>query len=94
MQTTVKPFNVIDRTELPPVNVDQLPVNGDALRIDAKEYFVCGTDDLGKDGWFAVKVIPRVTRYTSGGGNLGSYFESLAVALKNMQYKSNNYFEL
>lgn len=83
MQTTVKPFNVIDRTELRSVNVDQLPVNGDTLRIDANEYFVCGTDDLVKDGWFAVKVIPRVIRYTSGGG---SYLESLAAAISRMQH--------
>jgi hypothetical protein len=35
MALTIKPFNVIDRTELPEVTVDRVPVNGDPLEIDS-----------------------------------------------------------
>lgn len=33
MPMTIKPFNVIDGTELPEVTVDRVPVNGDPLKL-------------------------------------------------------------
>jgi len=38
MALTIKPFNVIDRTELPEVTVDRVLVNGDPLEIDSQMY--------------------------------------------------------
>lgn len=86
MQITIRPFNVVDRTELPEVKVDQFPVNGDSLVIDSQVYFVSGTDDRGRESNNVIKVIPGVIRYHSNGRIPGSYLESLSAAISRMQY--------
>jgi hypothetical protein len=85
MQLTFKPFNVIDRTELPEVTVDWVPVIGDPLEIDSNMYIICELNNQVKDGWQAVGVIPLVYKNDSKAVNIENYLESLYIALRKMQ---------
>ena len=42
----IKPFNVIDQTDLPVLSVDQIPVNGEPLEIKEELYYVCEDDRI------------------------------------------------
>ena len=85
MPITIKPFNVIDRTELPEVTVDSVPVNGDPLEIDSQMYFICETKNQVANGRQSVGVIPLVIKNTTKIKSMESYLESLHVALRRMQ---------
>ena len=37
----IKPFNVVDHTDLPEMSVDQIPTDGDPLEIKGELYYVC-----------------------------------------------------
>jgi len=89
MSITIKPFNVIDRNELPEVTVDRIPVDGDPLEIDREMYFVCETNHQVVEGRQAVRVIPLVIKNTNEIKNMESYLQSLHVALRRMQYLRN-----
>ena len=89
MLLRLKPFNVIDRNELPEITVDRLPVDGDPLEIDREMYFVCETNSQVTDGRQTVGVIPLVIKNTTKIKNMESYLESLHVALRRMQYLRN-----
>ena len=86
MLLKLKPYNVIDRTDLPEVTVEQLPVNGDPLEINSQMYFVCETNNQVKDGTQIIRVIPHVIKNATKAKNTESYLESLSVALRRMQY--------
>lgn len=86
MQIAVIPYNVIDRTDMPSIWVDQVPESGDSLEINTRRYYVCGTENRGIEGLQTVKVVPCVINCSSKGWRFGSYFESLAAALNRMQY--------
>ena len=85
MPITIRPFNVIDRTELPEVKVDSVPVNGDPLEIDSQMYYICETINQVADGRQTVGVIPLVIRNATKINSMESYLESLYVALRRMQ---------
>jgi len=85
MALTIKPFNVIDRTELPEVTVDRVPVNGDPLEIDSQMYFICETKNQMTDGRQTVGVIPLVIKNVTKIKNIESYLKSLHIALRRMQ---------
>ncbi len=85
MPITVIPFNIIDRTELPSVRLDQVPVNGDTMEINSQIYYVCDTDDVKYDHYQTVRVIPGIIGNTFKGAVSGSYFESLSAAITRLQ---------
>lgn len=85
MVLIIKPFNIIDRTELPEVTVDYVPVNGDPLEIDSQMYFVCDTKNQVTNGRQPVGVIPLVIKNVTKIKNIESYMESLHVALRRMK---------
>jgi len=85
MALTIKPFNVIDRTELPEVTVDRVLVNGDPLEIDSQMYFVCETKNQVTDSRQPVGVIPLVIKNVTKIKNIECYLESLHVALRRMK---------
>jgi|WetSurMetagenome_2_1015567.scaffolds.fasta_scaffold00329_1 hypothetical protein len=86
MRIKIKPFNVVDRNELPEVTVDRVPVEGDPLEIDSQMYFVCETINNKTEGTQTIGVIPLVIKNTTKIKDIGSYLESLNVALRRMQY--------
>jgi hypothetical protein len=85
MTLTIKPFNVIDRTELPEVTVNRVLVNGDPLEIDSQMYFVCETKNQVTDGRQPVGVIPLVIKNVTKIKNMECYLESLHAALRRMK---------
>jgi hypothetical protein len=87
MQVAVIPYNVVDRAEMPSIWVDKVPESGEALDINSRKFYVCGTDVSGRMGLPVVKVVPCVVSCTSRGWSFGSYIESLAAALSRMQYQ-------
>lgn len=90
MPITIKPFNVIDRNELPEIKVDRLPVDGDPLEIDREMYFVCETNSQQKEGFRKIGVIPLVIKNPKKVENIESYLRYLSIAQRRIQYRDNN----
>ena len=86
----IKPFNVIDHTDLPEITIDRLPVNGDPLEIDREMYFVCETKSKEADGLQGIGVIPLVVKNPAKIQNIKSYIDCLAIAHRRIQFRKNN----
>lgn len=84
MLITIKPFNVIDRTNLKEVTVDRIPVIGDPVEVDSNMYLICDIHNQVNEGVQSVGVIPLVYK-TNNALNTENYLESLNVALRKMQ---------
>jgi len=85
----IKPFNVIDNTELPEISVDQKPVNGDPLEINGEMYFVCESSDNQQSGTAVIGVIPLVVRNPANVLNIKSYLNCLSIAHRRVQFKND-----
>lgn len=83
----IKPFNIIDRTELPEVTTENLPVAGDPLEIENEMYYVCETECREKDELRKVGVIPLVLKNPNRVENMGIYYKYLSIAIRRMQYR-------
>ena len=91
----IKPFNVVDHTDLPEMTVDRLPVEGDPLEIDREMYYVCETKGKEKDGLQEIGVIPLVVKNPTKVQNIKSYINCLSIAHRRIQFrKSNNICDL
>ena len=86
----IKPFNVVDHTDLPEITVDQVPVGGDPLEIDREMYFVCETNYKEKDGHHEIGVIPLVVRNPDKVVNINSYIKCLSIAHRRVQFRKEN----
>jgi hypothetical protein len=86
----IKPFNVIDQTDLPEMTIDRLPVEGDPLEIDREMYYVCETKGKGKDGLQEIGVIPLVVKNPAKVVNIESYIKCLSTAQRRIQYRKEN----
>jgi hypothetical protein len=86
----IKPYNVIDNTDLPEITVDQFPQDGDPLEIDREMYFVCETKSEGKDDLQKIGVIPLVVKNPAKVVNIDSYIKCLSIAHRRMQFRKNN----
>lgn len=85
MPFTIKPYNVIDRSDLKEITVDRIPAVGDTLEVDSDLYLVCDIHNVVNDCTQAVGVIPIVYKTENKAFNTENYLESLYVALKRMQ---------
>lgn len=86
----IKPFNVIDKTELPEITVGQVPVSGDPLEIEKEMYYVCETKSREKGDFQKIGVIPLVVRNPAKVENINSYIECLSIAHRRVQFRKNN----
>lgn len=86
----LKPYNIIDRAELPEIMADQFPVNGDPLEINDEMYYVCETNCREKEGMQWIGVIPLVIKNPGRVKNIESYKKYLAVALRRNQFLKRN----
>lgn len=86
----LKPYNIIDRAELPEIIVDQFPVNGDPLEINEEIYYVCETNCQKKEDLHWIGVIPLVIKNPGQVTNIENYKKYLAVALRRNQYLNRN----
>ena len=76
----IKPFNVVDHTDLPEITVDQVPVAGDPLEIDREMYYVCETEHKEKDGIQEIGVIPLVVKNPDKVVNIKDYIKCLSTS--------------
>jgi hypothetical protein len=90
MLLKLRPFNIIDRNELPEVTVNKIPVCGDPLEINSEMYFVCETNIMEKEGFRKIGVIPLVVKNLKKVENIESYLKYLSIAHKRIQYRDEN----
>jgi hypothetical protein len=83
----IKPFNVVDQTDLPAITVDQIPVDGDPLEIDREMYYVCETNYKQKNGPPEIGVIPLVVKNPSKVANIKDYIKCLSIAHRRIQFR-------
>ena len=86
----IKPFNVVDHSNLPDLTVDKVPVAGDPLEIDREMYFVCETENKEKDGIQEIGVIPLVVKNPDKVVNIKDYIKCLSTAHRRIEYRKNN----
>ncbi len=86
----IKPFNVIDHTDLPVITLDSIPEVGDPVEIKNEMCFACETKiqvtgDVGKLG-----LIPLVVRNPSGVADIGDYIKCLSIAHRRVRFMKDN----
>jgi hypothetical protein len=86
----IKPFNVIDNTDLPEITADQFPADGDPIEIDREMYYVCETKCKRKDGFQEIGVIPLVVKNPAKVVNINSYIKCLSIAHRRIQFRKKN----
>jgi hypothetical protein len=86
----IKPFNVIDNTELPLMLVDSIPVEGDPLVIGMETYYACETKYQEKNGIKEVGVIPLVVRDPAKVTNIKNYIHCLTIAQRRIHFRRDN----
>jgi len=90
IKVKIRPFNVIDHTDLPELTVDQLPVDGDPIEIEREMYYVCETNFQEKDSLHKIGVIPLVVKNPTKVVNIESYIKCLSSAQRRIQYRKEN----
>jgi hypothetical protein len=86
----IKPFNVIDNTDLPELSVKQMPTAGDPLEIKGEMYYVCETSEKMQTGPVEIGVIPLVVRNPAKVSNIAEYIKCLSIAHRKVQFKNEN----
>jgi hypothetical protein len=82
----ITPYNVVDKTELPEMAVDQVPTDGDALEIRGETYYVC--QFVQEFEAPVIGVIPLVVKNPSHVSNIKDYIECLSIAHRRVLYKN------
>ena len=82
----IKPFNVVDHIDLPLLEVDQSPVEGDPIEINEEMYYVCEKNYQQKDGPQKIGVIPLVVRNPAKVLNIKNYIKCLSIAHRRVQF--------
>ena len=85
----IRPFNVVDNTELPVISVDQIPTDGDPLEIDRELYYVCENTDKEKSDPQVIGVIPLVVRNPAKVENIETYIRCLSIAHRKVLFKNS-----
>lgn len=85
----IKPYNVVDKTELPEISVSHLPADGDPLEINREMYYVCENNNKPQDGSIVIGVIPLVVRDPAKITNIKSYLKCLSVAHRKVLFKND-----
>jgi hypothetical protein len=86
----IKPFNVIDNTELPEISVSRVPTDGDPLEIDREMYYVCENIFGHQSDLQRIGVIPLVVRNPSKITNIKEYIQCLSIAHRKVLFKNEN----
>jgi hypothetical protein len=86
----IKPYNIVDNTELPEVSVDQIPADGDPLEINKELYYVCRNILGTNTDHQKIDVIPLVVRNPSRVANIKEYIRCLSIAHRRVLFKNAN----
>jgi hypothetical protein len=85
----IKPFNVVDHTDLPEMSVDKIPDDGDPLEIERELYYVCEKNYKQQSDPPVIGVIPLVVRNPAKVLNIKSYIHCLSIAHRKVQFKND-----
>jgi hypothetical protein len=85
----IKPFNVINNSTLPEININRLLVDGDPLEIENEMYFVCEAN-LKRMDEQKIGVIPLVVKNPAKVENIESYIKCLTIAQRRIQFRKAN----
>jgi hypothetical protein len=86
----IKPFNVIDNSKLPEMDIDGILIAGDPIEIDSEIYFVCDTNHELQEGIQEIGVVPLVVRNPKKVENIGTYIKCLSIAHRRIQFRKQN----
>ena len=89
-RVVIKPFNVIDNTELPEVYVNNMLTDGDPIEIKGEMYYVCDSADKKHNDSKEIGVIPLVVRDPAKVTNIKEYIKCLSIAHRKVQFKNEN----
>jgi len=82
----IKPFNVIDNSDLPEISLQNMPEGGDPLEIEGELYFVCELDFSQQNNFTRVGLIPLIVRNPAKVQNIKSYINCLAIAHRRVEF--------
>jgi len=85
----IRPFNVVDNTDLPEISVDQIPADGDPLEINGEIYYVCENNFKRQSDLLKIGVIPLVVRDPAKVLNIENYIRCLSIAHRKVQFKND-----
>lgn len=88
-KTVIKPYNVVDESQLPEMSVDNIPTDGDPLEINGEMYYVCENTSTQQSENPLIGVIPLVVRNPAKVSNIKSYIECLSIAHRKVQFRNN-----
>ena len=86
----LKPYNVIDNTELQEVSFDKRPTDGDPIEIDRELYYVCEMNYEKKSEHPRIGVIPLVVKNPVNVVNIKEYIQCLSIAHRKVLFKNAN----
>jgi hypothetical protein len=84
----IRPYNVIDRTQLPEMSVNHTPLDGDALEIDGEMFYVCERAGSPQSDSSVIGVIPLVVKNPANIKNIQNYLECLSLAHRKVLFKN------
>jgi hypothetical protein len=84
----IRPFNVVDNTGLPEIEIDGVLTDGDPIEVEGELYFVCEISSNQHSESGSVGVIPLVVRNPAKVRNIKSYIECLSIAHRKVQFKN------
>jgi hypothetical protein len=88
-KTVIKPYDVVSHANLPEIEVDQIPTEGDPLEINKELYFVCEQKNKQQTSSLTIGVIPLVVRNPAKVLNIKEYIQCLSIAHRKVQFKND-----
>jgi hypothetical protein len=84
----IKPYNVIDNSDLPEISVDKIPSDGDPVEIKGELFFVCENKNESNPDSPAIGLIPLVVRNPAKVSNIDKYIRCLSIAHRKVKFKN------
>ena len=84
----IKPYDVVDQTQLPEISVDQIPADGDPLEIAGEIFYVCEIVFKQQFDSPVIGVIPLVVRNPANVQNINEYIRCLSIAHRKVKFKN------
>ena len=84
----IKPYNVVTRSDLPEMLVNQIPADGDPMEINGELYFVCDQNIKQQADLPVIGVIPLIVRNPAKVLNIKEYIKCLSIAHRKVLYKN------
>lgn len=84
----IKPYDVVSHSDLPEIEVEKIPTDGDPLEINKELYFVCEQKSKQQTSPLLIGVIPLVVRNPAKVLNIKEYIKCLSVAHRKVLFKN------